>query len=64
MISWLSSTFPRRLADFERYYEVVARPFQWKFTRKDLKELLDRLAKYERRLARVARHQQNTSPNS
>jgi hypothetical protein len=45
---------PQRLADFERYYEVVARPFQWKFTRKDLKELLDRLAKYEPRLARVA----------
>jgi len=45
---------PQRLADFERYYEDVARPFQWKFTRKDLKELLDRLAKYEPRLARVA----------
>jgi DDE superfamily endonuclease len=45
---------PQRLADFERYYEVVARPFQWKFTRKNLKELLDRLAKYEPRLARVA----------
>ena len=43
-----------RLADFERYYEDVARPFQWKFTRKDLKQLLDRLAKYEPRLARVA----------
>ena len=45
---------PQRLADFERYYEEVARPFQWKFTRKDLAELLDRLAKYEACLARVA----------
>lgn len=45
---------PQRLADFERYYQAVARPFQWKFTRKDLLALLDRLAKYEAQLARVA----------
>jgi hypothetical protein len=45
---------PQRLAEFERYYEEIARPFQWKFTRKDLAVLLDRLAKYEPRFARVA----------
>lgn len=45
---------PQRLAEFERYYEEVARPFQWKFTRKALAELLGRLAKYESRLAQVA----------
>jgi hypothetical protein len=44
----------QRLTDFERYYEEIARPFQWKFTRKDLAELLDRLAKHEARLARAA----------
>jgi len=45
---------PQRLADFERYYQKVARPLQWKFTRKDLAALLDRLAKYEAQFARVA----------
>jgi hypothetical protein len=29
-----------RLAEFERYYEELAKPFEWKFTRQDLAELL------------------------
>ena len=29
-----------RLVDFERYYESIARPFEWKFTRADLNALL------------------------
>lgn len=33
----------QRLHGFARYYESVARPFQWKFTRKDLESLLDRI---------------------
>jgi hypothetical protein len=45
---------PQRFAEFERYYEEVARTFQWKFTRKDLAELLGGLAKWGSRLARVA----------
>ena len=36
------------------YYEDIARPFQWKFTRKDLKQLMKRLAVYEPRLASAA----------
>jgi hypothetical protein len=33
----------RRLSDFERYYEQIARPFEWKFTREDLGRLLAKL---------------------
>lgn len=33
----------QRLADFERYYESIARPFEWKFTRTDLNQLISRM---------------------
>ena len=33
----------QRLASFERYFESIARPFEWKFTRTDLKALIARL---------------------
>jgi len=42
-------TFPaspavaQRLMDFQRYYEQVAQPFEWKFTRADLAKLLVKL---------------------
>ena len=32
-----------RLLRFERHYEVVAKPFEWKFTRDDLNKLVHRL---------------------
>ncbi len=32
-----------RLADFERYYESIAQPFEWKFTRADLNALMARM---------------------
>lgn len=32
-----------RLERFERHYEIIARPFQWKFTREDLSQLMQRL---------------------
>ena len=32
-----------RILRFQRHYSQVARPFRWKFTRRDLRELLDRL---------------------
>lgn len=32
-----------RLHAFARYYESIAKPFQWKFTRNDLEELLARI---------------------
>jgi hypothetical protein len=37
------SVLAQRLYDFERHYESLARPFQWKFTRDDLHILLDQL---------------------
>jgi hypothetical protein len=33
----------QRLAEFERYYESIAHPFEWKFTRSDLNDLLARM---------------------
>jgi hypothetical protein len=32
-----------RLREFARYYESIAQPFEWKFTRKDLESLLERI---------------------
>jgi hypothetical protein len=37
------SAVAKRLADFERYYESIAHPFEWKFTRSDLNALLARM---------------------
>ena len=34
-----------RLHDFARYYESIAQPFKWKFTRNDLDALLDRITR-------------------
>ncbi|MEO6445827.1 MAG: transposase [Gemmatimonadaceae bacterium] len=34
----------RRLLGFPRYYQTVARPFAWRFTRADLARLLHRCA--------------------
>jgi hypothetical protein len=36
-------TLERTLLAFGRHYEQIAQPFEWKFTRKDLHRLLDRL---------------------
>jgi hypothetical protein len=36
-------TVAQRLADFERYYETIAQPFEWKFTRADLNNLIARM---------------------
>ncbi len=32
-----------RLANFERYYETIAHPFEWRFTRADLNALIARM---------------------
>jgi hypothetical protein len=37
-----------RLAAFERRYEHAAAPFEWKFTRDDLAELIKRRCAYRR----------------
>ena len=33
----------RRLLDFQQYFQQIATPFEWNFTRKKLKKLLERL---------------------
>ncbi len=38
-----------KLLEFQRYYEMVAKPFQWKFTRRDLEDLMRRLQAQEPR---------------
>jgi hypothetical protein len=34
------ATVEQRLMDFQAYYEKIAKPFKWKFTKKDLREIL------------------------
>jgi hypothetical protein len=36
-----------RLLDFQQYYEQIATPFEWKFTKDDLNALLKRIAAHE-----------------
>jgi len=43
-----------RLARFEKHYEKVATPFQWKFTRKDLDKLLEKLQDHDNALRPAA----------
>lgn len=43
----------QRLAEFEKRYNATARPFQWKFTRDDLHDLLARIAEHERQEALI-----------
>jgi len=37
-----------RLAEFERHYEQIAKPFQWRFTRRNLNDWLEKLAQQDR----------------
>jgi hypothetical protein len=32
------------MAQFERHYEEIAQPFEWRFTRRDLNQWLQKLA--------------------
>src|SRR5207247_4607285 len=36
-------TLAERLLDFQSYWEAAAKPFEWKFSRQDLNELLAKL---------------------
>jgi hypothetical protein len=38
-----------RLTAFQDLYNAAARPFNWKYTTKDLNALLDRIAAHERK---------------
>lgn len=42
------------LLRFQKHYEEVAQPFQWKFTRKDLAGLLARIKTHDRNIHKVA----------
>ena len=44
----------RRLLEFERYYEEIAHAFRWKFTRHDLRNVLQRIPTTELRLPDAA----------
>ena len=39
-------TLEQTLLDFQSYYETIATPFEWKFTRTDLRQLLAKLSTY------------------
>jgi hypothetical protein len=43
-----------RLAQFEKRYEKIAKPFEWKFTRRDLTKLIAKLSNTRVPLARSA----------
>ena len=43
-----------RLLDFQYYWGTTAKPFEWKFTRQDLKELIDRLEQTPRVITAAA----------
>jgi hypothetical protein len=43
-----------RLDAFERHYNQIAKPFEWNFTRRDLAELITRVADHEPRLRLAA----------
>jgi len=47
-------TLAKRLLDFQAYYETLAQPFQWKFTRTDLERTLAKLAPYMPQAKKVA----------
>ena len=48
------SQLRERLLAFQNHYEQVAKPFEWKFTRNKLKELLDKLKFLEAPLRKAA----------
>lgn len=37
------ATVEQRLLDFQTYYEKIAKPFKWKFTKKDLHDILNKV---------------------
>ena len=43
-----------RLLQFQDYYEKIAQPFQWKFTRRDLANLMSKLQTHDNPFARAA----------
>ena len=48
------SELKTRILDFQRHYQNAAKPFKWKFTRRDLQQLLHKLDSTERVIHRAA----------
>jgi hypothetical protein len=44
----------KKLLAFQTYYETVAKPFEWKFTRRDLNELIAKVSPYYQQAAKAA----------
>jgi hypothetical protein len=44
----------QRLLDFQAHYESIAQPFQWRFSRRDLRRLMLKLNTARSGLARAA----------
>lgn len=38
---------PKRLLDFQYYWETTAKPLEWKFTKADLAKLLTKISAHE-----------------
>ncbi len=43
-----------RILDFQGHYQQIAKPFQWKFTRRDLDRLLAKLDSAQEAIRRAA----------
>ena len=43
-----------RLLGFQTHYETIARPFEWKFTRRDLAKLLNKIKLHSASQLRLA----------
>ena len=48
------ATLERRLLEFQTYYEKIAKPFKWKFTRDDLNRVLSKLSYLDLQAERLA----------
>lgn len=48
------ATLSARLMEFQSYYENIARPFKWKFTRDNLNQVLERVSGYSFEQERLA----------
>jgi hypothetical protein len=44
----------KQLLLFQAHYEKIAKPFEWKFTKRDLKNVLQKLSNYDKNLKQVA----------
>jgi len=47
-------TLETKLLEFQSYYENIAKPFKWKFTRENLKQILDKISGYFVNNAKIA----------